>query len=164
MKLAFNCTFTHEGVSNVSIDRLWKAGILDAHNLMPKLLPDVITKVELLEGDGGAGTVKKFVFSEAVKEFRYIVDKTDALDDENHIIKQTVVEGGLIGSRLKSYSFELKLEAGSNGKTVEKTTVHYETLDDTPLSVEEQGQINASFSLMTKAVEEHLIANPAAYA
>lgn len=157
-------SFTREDVSTVSIDRLWKAGILDAHNLMPKLLPDFISKVEILEGDGGIGTVKKFHFSEAVKEFRFIVDKTEVLDNENHIIKQTIIEGGLISLRLKSYSFEMKFEVGSNGETLEKITVEYDTLDDTPLSVEEEEQISTSLSLMTKAIEGHLIANPAAYA
>ncbi|KAL0918531.1 hypothetical protein M5K25_010543 [Dendrobium thyrsiflorum] len=157
-------SFTFEEVSTVGIDRLWKAGIVDAHNLLPKLLPDFISKVELLEGDGGVGTVKKFHFSEAVKEFRFIVDKTDVLNNENYIIKQTIIEGGLIGLRLKSYSFEMKFEVGSNGGTSEKTTVFYETLDDTPLSAEEQDQIRESLSMMTKAVEGHLIANPAAYA
>ncbi|XP_020686575.1 pathogenesis-related protein 1-like [Dendrobium catenatum] len=157
-------SFTFQEVSTVGPDRLWKAGILDAHNLLPKLLPDFISKVELLEGDGGAGTVKKFHFSEAVKEFRFIVDKTEELNNEKYILKQSIIEGGLIGLRLKSYSFEMKLDVGNNGENLQKTTVFYETLDDTPLSAEEQEQISASLSMMTKAVEAYLIANPAAYA
>ncbi|KAK8946498.1 Major pollen allergen Bet v 1-A [Platanthera zijinensis] len=157
-------SFTREHVSPVGIDRIWRAGILDGHNLVPKILPEYITQIELLEGDGGAGTVKKFHFTEAVKEFKFAVDKTEALDNENHIVKLSVIEGGFIGLRLKSYSFEIKFVVGSAGDTVEKITVDHDTLDDTPLSAEEEDQVLAGIWLMTKAIEEHLLANPTAYA
>lgn len=57
-------SFTDEFSSPVAVDRLWKAGILDTHNLMPKIAPDYVKSVEVLEGNGGVGTVKKFNFTD----------------------------------------------------------------------------------------------------
>lgn len=50
--------------SPIAVERLWKALICDAHNFMPKALPQVISSIDLLEGDGGVGTIKKFNFTE----------------------------------------------------------------------------------------------------
>ncbi|KAG0481006.1 hypothetical protein HPP92_011574 [Vanilla planifolia] len=156
-------SFTRESTSTIPLERIWKAGILDAHNLIPKLLPNFISSVDLVEGDGGVGTIKRFNFTDVVKEFRFATDKTVVLDNEKYVVKQDVLEGGLIGLRLKSYSFLLQFEVGSNGETVGRTTVEYDTLDDTPLSAEEQEQLMIGLNLMIQAVEGYLQANPTAY-
>ncbi|KAI0529564.1 hypothetical protein KFK09_002116 [Dendrobium nobile] len=157
-------SFTRENVAKISLDRVWKAGVLDAHNLIPKLLSDFISSVELLEGEGGLGTVKKTNFTEAVKEFRFVTDKIELLDTENHIVKQSVIDGGLIGQRLKSYSFEMKFEVVNSSETLGKITLEYDTIDDTPLSDEEQEEIMKGLFLIIKAIEGYLIENPTSYA
>ncbi|XP_020589385.1 major pollen allergen Bet v 1-M/N-like [Phalaenopsis equestris] len=157
-------SISRENVSRVSLDRIWKGGVLDSHNLLPKILPDFISSVELSEGDGGPGTLKKIIFTDAVKEFRSIKEKNEVLDSENHIVKHSVIEGGLIGLRLKSYSFELKFEVINNSETLGKLKIEYETIDDTPLNDEEQEEISKSFFLIVKAIDEYLTNNPTAYA
>ena len=44
--------------------RIFKALILDGDNLVPKLLPQIIKSIEIVEGDGGAGTIKQMNFAE----------------------------------------------------------------------------------------------------
>ena len=58
--------FTYETVFNSTIPpaRLFKAFVLDRDNLLLKIAPQEIKQVEILEGDGGPGTVKKITFGE----------------------------------------------------------------------------------------------------
>ena len=63
-------SITEEMVSSVPPARLWKAAILDAHNLLPKLLPEIIASVEIISGDGGVGSVKQFNFTQG--QFIYL--------------------------------------------------------------------------------------------
>ncbi|KAG0488094.1 hypothetical protein HPP92_006638 [Vanilla planifolia] len=156
-------SFSKETPLSVPIDRLWKARILDAHNLLPKIFPAFISSVEIIEGDGGIGTVGKVNLTEVVGGYDFVKSKIEELDNEKHIVKESVVEGGLIGTKLNSYTLEHRFEEGGEGKTVERLTVEYESLDETPLSPEEQSQIAGRLSGVTKAVEGYLLANPTAY-
>lgn len=57
-------TFTDELTSPVAPSRIFKASIVDSHNLIPKLLPHAVKSIELLKGDGGAGSIKQINFTE----------------------------------------------------------------------------------------------------
>lgn len=56
-------TFTEENISAVAPERLFKALVVDGDNLIPKVV-NAIQSVEIVEGNGGAGTVKKISFVE----------------------------------------------------------------------------------------------------
>ena len=58
--------FTYEDEVTCSIpqSKMFKAGILDSDNLIPKIMPQTIKYVEILQGDGGPGTIKKIHFGE----------------------------------------------------------------------------------------------------
>ena len=55
-------SFTDEYTSAVAPSRIFKASILDSHNLIPKLLPQGIKSIEIIQGDGGAGSIKQVNF------------------------------------------------------------------------------------------------------
>ena len=57
-------TYETEFSSTIPARRLYNAFILDADNLIPKIAPQAIKQVEILEGDGGPGTIKKTTFGE----------------------------------------------------------------------------------------------------
>lgn len=59
-------TIFDEYKSPITVERLWKSLICDSHNLMPKILPQIISSIDLLEGDGGVGTIKKFNFTDGL--------------------------------------------------------------------------------------------------
>lgn len=91
-------------------------------------------------------------------------DRIDVIDDEKHVFKYTVIEGGLIGlKRLKSYSFEIHVEPTSDGGSLSKMIVEYES-DDGLLTDEEAGKIKGGIIGMVKSVEGYLNENPEAYA
>ena len=57
-------TVSQEITSPVAAPRLFKAMALERHILIPKLLPHAFKSVEVVEGDGGVGTVTKTTFAE----------------------------------------------------------------------------------------------------
>ena len=57
-------TYESEVTSPIPPARLFKAFVLDADNLIPKISPHTIKSTEIIEGNGGAGTIKKVTFHE----------------------------------------------------------------------------------------------------
>lgn len=57
-------TFTDEFTSPAPAARLFKALILDAHNLYPKIAPLGIKSIDTIEGDGGPGSIKQINFAQ----------------------------------------------------------------------------------------------------
>lgn len=55
---------TQEIKLRVSANRLFKATVTESQLHLPKLIPNAIKKVELLHGDGGAGTIRKTSFAD----------------------------------------------------------------------------------------------------
>ncbi|KAK9986708.1 hypothetical protein SO802_031659 [Lithocarpus litseifolius] len=53
-----------ETTTVISPARLFKAFILDADNLIPKIAPQAIKSAGIIEENGGPGTIKKITFCE----------------------------------------------------------------------------------------------------
>jgi len=64
--------FEDETISTVAPVTLYKALVTDSDNLIPKVI-DVIKSVEIVEGNGGAGTIKKLTFVEGRYKYIYII-------------------------------------------------------------------------------------------
>lgn len=56
--------FTQEFTCPIAPSRMFKALILDSSNLIPKLLPQFVKSVDLIQGDGGAGSIEQVNFTE----------------------------------------------------------------------------------------------------
>ncbi|KAK1592012.1 hypothetical protein Q3G72_017717 [Acer saccharum] len=157
-------TIVDEYKSPIAIERLWQAAIVDAHNLMPKILPQIISSIEILEGYGGVGTIKKFTFTDAVKEFSYVMDRVEVMDGENHVFKYSVVEGGLVGLKVSSYVAEVILTPASDGGgCLVNLKIEYESLGESLLSEEDAAKIISGTVAMVKAADEYLLENFKAY-
>lgn len=57
-------TYTQEFKTSIAPSRMFKALIIDSHNLIPKVAPGGISSIEFIQGDGGVGSVKKTCFTE----------------------------------------------------------------------------------------------------
>ncbi|XP_034685990.1 uncharacterized protein LOC117914670 [Vitis riparia] len=62
-------TYESEVTSSVPPAKMFKAAILDSENLIPKIRPQDIKSVEILQGQGGPGTIKKIHFGEGDEIF-----------------------------------------------------------------------------------------------
>jgi hypothetical protein len=57
-------SFPQEFTCPIAPARMFKALILDSSNLIPKLLPQFIKSITLIQGDGGAGSIEQVNFIE----------------------------------------------------------------------------------------------------
>lgn len=57
-------TYTDEYTSSIPPSRLFKAVVIDAPNLIPKIFPQVVKSIEIIQGDGGVGSVRQINFAE----------------------------------------------------------------------------------------------------
>lgn len=64
-------TDEQELISSIPPAKLFKSFVLDADNLLPKILPGAFKSFETLEGDGGVGTVKLITFNEGKDNKNY---------------------------------------------------------------------------------------------
>ncbi|KAL3508135.1 hypothetical protein ACH5RR_033517 [Cinchona calisaya] len=155
-------TVTDEYTSPIPHTRIFKSLILDADNLIPKLLPQIIKGIEIVEGDGGAGTIKQMNFAEGT-QFKSIKHRIDEIDVAKCIYNYTLIEGDALGDKLEKISYEAKFEASPEGGTISTMTSKYYVLDDAAISEEEIKAGKEKAIGIYKAVEAYLLQNPHAY-
>ena len=59
-------SFAQEYESPIDPGRLFKALIVDSHNLCPKLMSQSINSIEIIEGDGDVGSIKQINFAQGM--------------------------------------------------------------------------------------------------
>ncbi|KAF3456293.1 hypothetical protein FNV43_RR00943 [Rhamnella rubrinervis] len=155
-------TFETEVTSVVAPARLFKALILDADNLIPKVVPQAFKSAEIISGNGGPGTIKKIHFAEG-SPYKYVVHKIDTVDTENHTFSHTVIEGDLLGDKLEKIAHETKIVAGSDGGSILKNTSKYFTKGDHGVDEQFVNEGKEKGIALLKAIEAYLVANPDAY-
>ncbi|KAM1943489.1 hypothetical protein ACFX15_011825 [Malus domestica] len=154
-------TYETEYTSVIPPARLFNALFLDIDNLIPKIAPQAIKTVEILEGDGGVGTIKKVSFGEG-SEYNYIKHKVEGIDKDNFVYSYSLIEGDVISDKLEKISYEIKLVASGTGSS-SKNISHYHTKGDVEIK-EEHVKAGKDKALgLFKLIESHLLANPDAY-
>nr|XP_043612172.1 major allergen Pru ar 1-like [Erigeron canadensis] len=151
-------TYTDDHTSPVPPERIFKAAILDSHNLMPKLLPDAIKSIEIIKGDGGAGSVKQINFARG-----YVKHQIDELDEKTFTYKYTLIEGNGISDKIEKVSYDIKLGSSPDGGTISKMTTTIYTQGDFEIKEEELKAGKEKVLGLYKVAEAYLIANPDAY-
>lgn len=64
--------------TKVTPARMFRALILDSHNLCPKLMFSSIKSIDLVEGNGEAGSIKQMNFTEGKTKLAYLMANPDA--------------------------------------------------------------------------------------
>ncbi|XP_057791116.1 phytohormone-binding protein-like [Salvia miltiorrhiza] len=118
---------TGEVKVRVGIERLWGALVNDLSSLLPVLIPNLVTEGEMLQGDGGLGTVYHFKFGPGVPNMRYQKEEVVELDESVHRIGLQVIEGGRLGLGFTYYKNSFQLTATGDSETRVDATVDYET-------------------------------------
>ncbi|XP_012084573.1 major allergen Pru ar 1 [Jatropha curcas] len=152
-------TYESEVVSAVPAAKLFKVFLFESHIYAPKILPQTIKNIEILQGDGGVGTIKKTNFADGF-EVKYIKHKIDAVDKDNFTFKYTSFEGEPWLDTLDKVVYETQVVPTPDGGSVTKFTTNYSPKGDAELDVNivKRGDDNAIG--MFKAVEAYLLANP----
>ncbi|XP_059627109.1 major allergen Pru ar 1-like [Cornus florida] len=147
-----------EITSSIPPAKMFKAFVLDADTLIPKILPQAIKSVEILEGDGGPGTIKLTTFGEG-SQYQSVKQRVDGIDKENFTYAYSIIEGdALMG--VESISYEIKIEASADGGSICKNSSKYYTKGDAQINEEQIKGGKEKASGMFKAIEAYLLANP----
>ncbi|XP_010259439.1 PREDICTED: major allergen Pru ar 1-like [Nelumbo nucifera] len=156
-------TFTQEFASPVAPARMFKALILDSRNLIPKLMPQAIKSVDLIQGDGEVGSIEQVNFTEAIP-FKYVKNRVNELDKENFVCKYSLIEGDPLKDKLDHIDYEVKFMSSSDGGCMCKMISQYHTKGDVEIKEEEIKEGKDQAKGMYKLVENYLLANPDVYA
>jgi len=150
--------FDDETTSVVAPAILFKALVIDADTLTPTVI-DAIKSVEIVEGDGRAGTIKKYTFVED-GETKHVLHKVDFVDLANFAYNYSIVGGAGLPDTVEKISFEAKLSAGPDGGSIGKLSVKYITKGDDAPSEEQLKKDKAKGDGLFKALEGYCIAHP----
>ncbi|GMN63420.1 hypothetical protein TIFTF001_032486 [Ficus carica] len=155
-------TYEHEFTSTIPPARLFKAFLLDGDNIIPKIAPQAVKHVEILEGDGGPGTIKKVSLGEGNK-FTYVKQRVDKVDQDNFAYGHSLIEGDVLMGKIEKISTETKLVASPDGGSIVKATTTYYTIGDVEIDEKHVRVGKEKAAGLLKIVEGYLHANPDAY-
>ncbi|GMJ12258.1 MLP-like protein 423 [Hibiscus trionum] len=153
--------FTHDMEVSAPIPpaKAFKAIVLDFDTLFPKVVPDSIKSVEVLEGDGGPGTIKKVTFAEGFG-LDYVKHKVNELDKDNLFYSYSVIEGDILKNILEKITYDVKFVAGPDGGAICKRTTKFYSIGDVEIKEEAIKAGMERQARVFKAVEDYLVANP----
>ncbi|XP_020589637.1 pathogenesis-related protein 1-like [Phalaenopsis equestris] len=140
---------------------IFKATFIDWHNLGPKLIPEVISGVTLISGDGSPGSIRQINFTPGAP-FSFVKERLEFIDHEKLELKLSVVEGGHLGIKIESATSHIKVEKKGHGSIV-KVTATYKAIAGVDVA-EDIKKAKEGFINSVKAVEAYLAANPGSYA
>ncbi|GLJ20120.1 hypothetical protein SUGI_0365270 [Cryptomeria japonica] len=155
-------SYSFEIESPVEAKRLWN-GTLDTYNLLPKQVLGITSGITLFQGDGGVSTIRQVNFTAANKDFSYVKEKVDLIDEANMVYSFSHVEGGVIGTKDASISYTIKFSPKAGDGSITTTTCNYDSLLGVPPDEAKIEEIKAQSIGLFKKVEEYLIANPTLY-
>ncbi|XP_040999891.1 major allergen Pru ar 1-like [Juglans microcarpa x Juglans regia] len=156
-------TYADEYTSPITPARLFKALVLDAHNLIPKLMPQAIKSIEFTQGDGGAGSIRQITFAEG-SQFSTLKNRIDEVNEENYSYKYTVIEGDALAEKLEFITHEVQFEPTPDGGSKNKMITKYHTKGDIVIKEEDIKAGKEKTLGMYKVAEAYLLQNPDAYA
>nr|GMC97676.1 pathogenesis-related protein STH-2-like [Ipomoea batatas] len=107
-------TYTHEVATSVAAPRMFKALFVDSHNLLPKVIPQTIKSIEIVQGDGGDGCIKKTNYLED-GTLKYGKHKFEVVDIDNLVCKYSLIEGDVMVDKVEIVYYEAKFEVSGNG-------------------------------------------------
>ncbi|KAI3469846.1 hypothetical protein Pfo_026509 [Paulownia fortunei] len=152
-------TYDMEIPSSIPAAKMFKAVVLDADTLIPKIMPQAIKNVQILEGDGGVGTVKIIHFGEG-SQYKSAKHRVDALDKDNLTHTYSIVEGDALMGVLESITYHIKIVPAEDGGCICKNRSIYHIKGDVEITEDKIKEGKEKAMAMFKAIEAYLQANP----
>ncbi|XP_024024977.1 major allergen Pru av 1 [Morus notabilis] len=152
-------TFDDDFTSTVAPARLFRAFVLDADNLFPKIAPQAAKSAETVVGNGGPGTIKKITFPDG----KYVKQRLDSIDHDNFSYGHSVIEGDVLSAELEKIAHVTKFVASPNGGTIIKVTTNFHTVGNAHVDEAKAKEGKEKAAGLFKLVEGYLQANPGAY-
>lgn len=148
----------------------WKVyGAILLADIIREYLPQFVQKTEVLEGDGGVGTVILVTFTPGATGFSQQKEKITVVDNEKRVKVVEVIEGGFLEQGLDLYRLRFEViekqkqkqgeekNEGEEDSCITKGTVEYETKDVAAANVA-VSSIQIVMAIL-KAVSDYLTKN-----
>ncbi|KAL7147205.1 hypothetical protein ABFS83_06G092400 [Erythranthe nasuta] len=121
-------TVSSEREVKVAASEAWKLySTLELAKIVAEALPSLISKINVVQGDGGAGTILELFFPPGGKGLSSYKEKFTVVDDEKRVKETEVVEGGFLdlGFSLYRVRFEV-FDKDEEKECITKATIEYE--------------------------------------
>ncbi|KAI3471311.1 hypothetical protein Pfo_027974 [Paulownia fortunei] len=126
-------TVSEERVVNVPASEAWKVyGTLQLANIVREALPGLVSKIDVVQGDGSAGTILQLFFPPGGEGLTWYKEKFTVVDDEKRVKEAEVVEGGYLdlGFSLYRVRFEVIEKEGMKNECITRSTIEYEVKEE----------------------------------
>ncbi|KAL1807401.1 hypothetical protein ACET3Z_024391 [Daucus carota] len=147
-----------EVTSTVPAGKLYKALCLDIDTLLPQALPGAIKSSEILQGDGGVGTIKLVHLGDA-SPYNTMKQKIDAIDKEALTYSYSVIDGDILLGFIDSINNHVVFVPKADGGCTVKNTIIFNTKGDAVVPEESIKYATETNNAIFKAVEAYLTAN-----
>ncbi|GLJ10573.1 hypothetical protein SUGI_0130940 [Cryptomeria japonica] len=135
-------SISHDIETPLEAKTLWNAFVKDGHNLLPKQAPELFASVTFLQGEGGVGSIKQINFTPANKDFSYGKEEVEEVEEEKLLYRFSHVEGGLIGKKVSSATYEYKYTPKAGGGGIcSSVVVNFDSLPGVPEDEEKVKEI-----------------------
>ncbi|GFQ02202.1 s-norcoclaurine synthase [Phtheirospermum japonicum] len=109
----------------------WKVyGTLKLADIVLESLPDLISKIDVVQGDGGVGTILHLFFTPGKPGETSYKEKFVVVDDEKRVKVAEVVEGGYLDMGFGSYRVRFEVIDKENGCCITRATIEYEVKEE----------------------------------
>lgn len=152
-------TFENEFSVAVPPAKLFKVYCLETDTLIPKILPQSIKSSEIIEGNGGPGTIRKVTFVEG-KGLTYVKQKIETIDEENFAYSFSLIESNVWMEGVEKVIFEHKFVPTPEGGSICKRTSKYYIKDGAEIKEDQIKKDGKKTEGLFKAVEAYFLANP----
>ncbi|WCJ23361.1 Major strawberry allergen Fra a 1-A [Euphorbia peplus] len=139
--------------------RIFKAVVYKLTDLLTTVMPEVIESVDVIQGNGGVGTIRQVNFG-ADFPFKYVKERVDAIDEEKLTYTYTVIEGDVLKG-VEKVQNDVVFKATPDGLgTIMTNQGHYFPIGDFQINKDEVNSNNEKSLALFKAIEAYLLANP----
>ncbi|KAI6699400.1 hypothetical protein NL676_013724 [Syzygium grande] len=124
---------SHETEVKVGASKAWELyGTIKLALMVKEHLRDAVLQLDILEGDGGVGTVIKLVLAGGLS----YKEKFTKVDHEHRVKETEMIEGGLLDMGFSLYRVRLEVIGKEEEELcVIKSIVEYEAADDASVDV-----------------------------
>jgi len=141
-------TLSHTQALNCSAEDAWEC-CKHSDKVLPDLLPEYFAKAEILEGNGGPGTLRALHFGPAIPQKGVAKERLDSVDDATKTLTYTVVEGD---PRYTNFTGKVQFVATGENQCEATWTGKYDVVGDAGPPEHIKNVSSLTFETFEKAV------------
>ncbi|CAN1171863.1 Norbelladine synthase [Linum perenne] len=130
---------------------------LELSRLVNELMPHLVGTVEVVDGDGSAGTVVKLTYPPGTPGPGYLKEVFKIMDDETRVKESYTIEGGLLDLGFDHYTIRVEV-IEEQQQSIIKSTIKYEVKDDSKADLVSQVTIQPLITI-AKVVGDYIVKN-----